>query len=81
MSQDVTTPESPNGVTRFGGSVMEFLRAVRSELGKVTWPSKDELLKATRMIVVLSVALGLAIGWMDSLLNLVLVTGVAAMVR
>ncbi|HWA16835.1 MAG TPA: preprotein translocase subunit SecE [Gemmatimonadales bacterium] len=81
MSGDVTTTESANGVTRFGGSVVEFLRAVRLELGKVTWPSKDELLKATRMIVVLSVILGLAIGWMDSLLNLVLVTGVAAMVR
>ena len=81
MSQDVATPEPSNGVTRFGGSVMEFLRAVRAELGKVTWPSKDELLKATRMIVVLSIVLGLAIGWMDSLLNLVLVTGVAAMVR
>jgi preprotein translocase subunit SecE len=68
-------------VARFGGSAMEFLRAVRAELSKVTWPSKDELVKATRMILVLSVALGLAIGWMDSLLNLVLVTGVAAMVR
>jgi len=60
---------------------MEFLRAVRSELGKVTWPSKDELVKATRMIVVLSIILGLAIGWMDLLLNLILVDGVAALAR
>ena len=81
MSQEVTPSEPSNGVTRFGGSVVEFLRAVRSELGKVTWPSKDELLKATRMIVVLSIILGLAIGWLDWLLNLVLVNGVAALVR
>ena len=54
---------------------------MRLELGKVTWPSKDELTKATRMIVVLSIALGLAIGWLDLLLNLVLVDGVAALSR
>jgi preprotein translocase subunit SecE len=81
VSQEVASPESPNGLAQFGGSVVGFLRAVRAELGKVTWPTKDELLKATRMIVVLSIALGLAIGWMDWLLNLVLVNGVAAMVR
>jgi preprotein translocase SecE subunit len=60
---------------------VEFLQAVRTELKKVTWPNKDELIKATRMILILSVALGLAIGWMDWFLNLVLVNGVAALVR
>ncbi len=80
MSQDVATTES-NGLARFGGSVVDFLRAGRTELGKVTWPSKDELLKATRMIVIMSIILGLAIGWMDWLLNVILVNGVAAMVR
>jgi preprotein translocase subunit SecE len=60
---------------------VDFLRAVRAELGKVTWPSRDELTKATRMIVVLSVMLGLAIGWLDWILNLVLVNGVAALLR
>ncbi len=54
---------------------------MRGELGKVTWPTKDELIKATRMIVVLSIILGVAIGWMDLLLNLVLVDGVAALTR
>jgi preprotein translocase subunit SecE len=63
------------------GSTVEFLRAVRAELVKVTWPSREELVKATRMIVVLSIALGLAIGWMDLLLNFVLVDGVAALTR
>jgi preprotein translocase subunit SecE len=82
VSQDVaTTSEESNGLARFGGSVVGFLRAVRAELGKVTWPSKDELLKATRMIVIMSIILGLAIGWMDWLLNVILVNGVAAMVR
>jgi preprotein translocase subunit SecE len=59
----------------------EFLKAVRSELGKVTWPTRTELINATRMIVVLSILLGLVIGWMDVLLNLILVDGVAALSR
>jgi preprotein translocase subunit SecE len=69
------------GPTRWVSATVGFLRAVRAELGKVTWPSKDELMKATRMIVVLSVVLGLAIGLLDWMLNLVLVNGVAALSR
>ena len=80
MSAEVAAKES-GGAARWVGATIEFLRAVRSELGKVTWPTRDELVKATRMIVILSIALGLAIGWMDLLLNLVLVDGVAALTR
>jgi preprotein translocase subunit SecE len=73
--------KQPAAPLRFAAASLEFLRAVRGELGKVTWPTKDELIKATRMIVVLSIILGVAIGWMDLLLNLVLVDGVAALTR
>jgi len=80
VSTDVAASKSA-GPARWVGATVEFLRAVRAELTKVTWPARDELIKATRMIVVLSVVLGLAIGWLDWLLNLVLVNGVAALVR
>jgi preprotein translocase subunit SecE len=59
----------------------DFLKAVRAELDKVTWPSRPELINATRMIVVLSIALGIAIGLMDWVLQKVLVDGVAALAR
>ena len=52
-----------------------------AELGKVTWPTRDELVKATRMILILSVVLGLLIGWMDLVLQKILVEGVAALAR
>ena len=35
-----------------------FLTDVRAELKKVSWPSRDELVKATRMILIMSVVLG-----------------------
>lgn len=58
-----------------------FLTSVRAELGKVSWPSRDELVKATRMILIMSVVLGLLIGWLDLLLQLILVDGVARIAR
>ena len=70
-----------NAVARGSRQAMEFVRAVRAEMGKVTWPSRPELSRATRMILVLSVVLGLVIGWMDLLFNLILVDGVARLTR
>ena len=57
--------------------VVGFLRDVRSELRKVTWPTWDELKKATTVIIAFVVALGLFIGLLDSALHAVFVTLVA----
>jgi len=57
--------------------VVGFLRDVRSELRKVTWPTWDELKKATGVIIVFVVALGIFIGLLDSFLQFVFVTLVA----
>ena len=58
-----------------------FLVGVREEMRKVTWPTRDELIKATRMIVVLSLVLGVVIGLMDYVLQLILVEGIARLAR
>lgn len=58
-----------------------FLVSVRDELKKVTWPTRPELSKATRMIIVLSIVLGLTIGLLDWLLQVILVDGVARLAR
>ncbi len=60
---------------------VDFLAAVRTETKKVSWPSRDELSKATRMIIIMSIALGFLIGWMDLLLQLILVDGIAKLAR
>ena len=63
------------------GRVAEYLREVRAEIQKVTWPGVEELRKATLVIVVFVSLLGMVIGLMDLLLRLVLVNGVAVLVR
>jgi preprotein translocase subunit SecE len=70
-----------NRVTGFFHRTATFLVAVREELRKVTWPTRPELIKATRMIIVLSILLGLTIGLMDWLLQLILVEGIARLAR
>jgi preprotein translocase subunit SecE len=70
-----------NKVTGLVHRTVAFLVAVREELRKVTWPTRPELIKATRMIIVLSILLGLTIGLMDYLLQLILVEGIARLAR
>jgi preprotein translocase subunit SecE len=59
------------------GRIVEFFREVRAELRKVTWPTWEELKKATTVIVIFVAILGLVIGWMDWLLQQIFVVGVA----
>jgi len=65
----------PGRIARFIG----FLREVRNELRKVTWPTFDELKKATTVIVIFVTILGIMIGLMDSFFQLVFVRLVARM--
>jgi preprotein translocase SecE subunit len=63
------------------GNTRGFLVGVREELRKVTWPTREELAKATRMIIVLSIVLGFTIGLLDYVLQAILVNGVAHLAR
>jgi preprotein translocase SecE subunit len=58
-----------------------FLVDTQTEMQKVSWPSKPELIKATRAVIIGSIVLGIAIGIVDKLLSLILVDGVAALTR
>ena len=57
--------------------VVDFLRDVRGEVRKVTWPTRDELKKATLVIVAFVIVLGIVIGLMDAAFQFVFVKAVA----
>ena len=78
---DTVQVEQSNKLTGWFHRTAAFLTSVRDELRKVTWPTRPELIKATRMIIVLSIVLGLTIGLLDWLLQLILVEGVARLAR
>ena len=78
---DAVQTTGGNVVTRKVQAGVEFVREARAELQRITWPTQPELKRATISIIVLAVVLGLAIGWLDKLLSLILVDGVARLTR
>src|SRR5581483_215489 len=45
--------------------VPRFLRDILSELRKVSWPTREETMRLTVVVVIVSVAIGLALGGVD----------------
>jgi preprotein translocase subunit SecE len=77
----VPVEQSSNKLTGWFHRSTAFLVSVREELKKVTWPTRPELIKATRIIVLFSIVLGLTIGLLDWVLQQILVEGVARLAR
>jgi preprotein translocase subunit SecE len=73
----VTTNALPTPERGWLGRTVQFLRDVRGEIRKVTWPTWDELKKATGVIIVFVMILGFAIGLMDLFFQYVFVTTLA----
>jgi preprotein translocase subunit SecE len=53
------------------GRIRTFLREVRIELSKVTWPSRKELLSATAVVIVAVIIAGVYIGVFDFIWNII----------
>ncbi len=58
---DMPKPMMPD----FKGTPVIFLKEVKTELKKVQWPTKDEVIKLTLIVIVISIAVGVYIGAMD----------------
>ncbi len=44
----------------------EFIREIRSELRKVVWPTRQEAVKLTTIVILVCVAVGFFLGLMDA---------------
>ncbi len=51
-----------------------FLKEVNVELRKVTWPSKDELIGSTIVVIIVSFMVAIFIGIVDKVLTLIVTT-------
>ena len=54
--------------TRRGG-IWQFFGEVVTELKKVTWPSRQETIRLTIMVIAISGAIGVVLGILDLLFN------------
>jgi preprotein translocase subunit SecE len=51
--------------------VAQLIKDVQLEMGKVTWPTRDELIASTNIVLVVSLALSVFIFFVDFVLSLV----------
>jgi len=49
--------------------VIKFLKETRTEMTKVTWPTKDEIIGSTIVTVVVSIVVSIFIGIVDFILD------------
>jgi len=59
----ITTPMMPD----FKGGPVVFLKEVKAELSKVVWPTRDEVIKLTVVVVIVSAVIGIYVGGLDLL--------------
>lgn len=51
------------------GGLQRWLRETRGELRKVTWPTREEALRLTYVVIALSLVMGALLGGVDFILN------------
>lgn len=47
-----------------------FLKEVREELAKVAWPSREQTIRYTILVIIVAVGVGLFLGGLDYLLTM-----------
>lgn len=58
---------NPNLPKVGGVKPLIFLKEVKTELGKVVWPTRQETIRLTSIVILISVLVGLYIGGLDIL--------------
>jgi preprotein translocase subunit SecE len=61
--------ESPDQVVGWFGRARRFLGEVRSELGRVTWPSRREVWATTIVVILTSMLFGIYLYVVDLMLS------------
>lgn len=51
-------------------NIFNFFKEVKEELGKVVWPTREQTIRYTILVIVVTVAVGLVLGGLDYILTL-----------
>ncbi|MCL4253047.1 MAG: preprotein translocase subunit SecE [Anaerolineae bacterium] len=68
-SRQVETQEKGNFIVRFFRGIATYLRGVKEELEKVVWPTREELLRLSRIILIVTIFTALVLGALAILFN------------
>ena len=50
-------------------NIFNFLREVKEELGKVTWPNQEQTIRYTILVMLVAAVVGLLLGGLDYILT------------
>lgn len=50
-------------------NVIEFLKEVKEELAKVVWPTREQTIRYTVLVIIVAVAVGVFLGGLDYILT------------
>lgn len=50
-------------------NIFGFFNEVKEELGKVAWPSREQTIRYTVLVIIVAVAVGLFLGGLDYILT------------
>lgn len=50
-------------------NIINFLKEVREELSKVAWPTREQTIRYTVLVIVVALAVGLFLGGLDYILT------------
>ena len=69
------------GVLVAAQRTVDYVRKVRAELDKVTWPSWSDLRRMTVVITIFVIVIGIIIGIMDRVSSLILIEWLGRLFR
>lgn len=52
--------------------LVKFLKETKAEMRKVTWPTRDELIGSTKIVIIATLVVTLFIGIVDQILTLII---------
>ena len=61
--------DTKNEKASFGDKVKNWFKGLKSEFGKITWESREDVTKETIAVVVISIIVGLLIALIDTCLH------------
>ena len=79
--EQVQAVESSNKLVGWFNSTRRFLVDTQGEFKKVTWPTRQELMDATKRVIIMTLAIGVVLGVLDRFLQWLLVDLVATLSR
>jgi preprotein translocase subunit SecE len=74
-SRQEATEERGNFVVRFFRGIRGYLRGVKEELEKVVWPTREELIRLARIVLIVTLFAAVVLGTMSFFFNELFIQG------